>query len=110
MSLDANRQFADNLLHLVGHGLAEYEVVAALRHRDREPDRRLAIEPEHRLRRIRIAFANRGDIGEAKKFAVGVEIDPLQIVNRIERSGHADRVLLETRLDDAGRRDRVLLL
>src|SRR5437899_2221302 len=60
MRLDANRQFADNLLHLVGHGLAEYEVVAALGHRDREPNRRLVIEPEHRLRRVRIAFAYRG--------------------------------------------------
>jgi len=68
---------------------------------------RFAIELEHRLRRIRIAFAYRGDIGEAKKFAVGVEVDALQIVDRIERSGHADRVFLETGLDDAGRRDRV---
>ena len=50
-------RLADDLRHLVRHGLAEDEVVAALRHRDGEPDRRLAIEPEHRLRRIGIAFA-----------------------------------------------------
>ena len=110
MRLDADRQFGDDLVHLVRHGLAEDEVVAALRHRDGEPDRRLAIESEHRLRRIRIAFAYRGDIGETEEFAVGIEIDALQIVDRVECTGDADRVFLETGLDDAGRRDRVLLL
>ena len=64
-------RFGDDLLHLVRHSLAEDEVVAALRHRDGEPDRRLAVESEHRLRRIRIAFAYRGDIGETEEFAVG---------------------------------------
>jgi hypothetical protein len=81
MRLDADRQFADDLLHLVRHSLAEDEVVAALRHRDGQSDRRLAIEPEHRLRRIRVPFAYRGDIGETEEFAVGIEIDALQIVD-----------------------------
>ena len=92
------------------HGLAEDEVVAALRHRDGKTDRRLAIEPEHRLRRIGIPFLDRRDIGEAEEFAVGEKIDALQIVDRAERSGNADRVFLQTGLNDAGWRDRVLLL
>ena len=110
MRLDADRQMSDDLLHLVRHGLAEDQVVATLRHRDGQPDRRFAVEPEHRLRRIGIPFAYRCDIGEAEKFAVRIKIDALQIVDRAERSGDADPVFLDTGLDDAGGRDRVLLL
>ena len=110
MRLDADRQMRDDLLHLVRHGLAEDQVVATLRHRDGQPDRRFAVEPEHRLRRIGIPFAYRCDIGEAEKFAVRIKIDALQIVDRAERSGDADPVFLDTGLDDAGGCDRVLLL
>src|SRR5258706_14069875 len=98
MRLDPDRQFADDLLHFVRHSLAEDEVIAALRHRDGEPDRRFAIEPEHRLRRIRIAFAYRGDVGETEEFAIGVKIDALQVIDRVEWTGDADRVFLETGL------------
>ena len=110
MRLDADRQMRDDLFHLVRHGLAEGEVVAALRHRNRQPDRRLAVEPEHRLRRIGVPLANCRHIGEAEEFAVGKKIDALQIVDRAEGSGNADRELLQTGLDDAGRGDGVLLL
>jgi len=58
----------------------------------------------------RIAFAYCGDIGETEKFAVGVKIDAFQIVDRIERARNADRIFLETSLDDAGRCHRILLL
>jgi hypothetical protein len=110
MRLDADRQFGEDLLHLVRHSLAEGEIVAALRHRDGEANRRLAIESKHRLRRIRVPFAYRGDIRETEEFAVGIKIDALQIVDRVEGTGDADRVFLESGLNDAGRRDRVLLL
>ena len=110
MRLDADRQFGDDLVHLVRHSLAEDEVVAALRHRDGQSDRRLAIESKHRLRRIRVPFAYRGDIRETKEFAVGIKIDALQIVDRVEGTGDADSVFLETGLNDAGGRDGVLLL
>src|SRR5215472_5433750 len=110
MRLYADRQFGDDLIHLVRHGLAEDEVVAALRHRNGQPDCRFAVEAEHRLRWIRIPLAYRRDIGEPEEFAVGIEIDALQIVDRIECSGDADRIFLETGLDNAGRGDRILLL
>src|SRR6266436_3848906 len=91
------------------HGLAEDEVVAALRHRDREPDRRLAIEAEHRLRRIGIALLDRRHIGEPEELAVGIEIDALQVFDRVERPGNPDGEFLLTGLDDAGRCHGVLL-
>jgi hypothetical protein len=79
-------------------------------HRDRETDRRLAIEPVHRLRRVGISLLNCRDIGEAEELVIGKKIDALQIVDRVERSGHADREFFQTGLDNAGGRDRVLLL
>ena len=91
------------------HGLAEDEIVAALSHRDRETDRRLAVETEHRLRRIGIAFLDCRHIGEPEELAVGKEIDVLQVVDRVERSGNPDGEFLLTGLDDAGGCDGVLL-
>src|SRR5438105_548892 len=49
-------------------------------------------------------------IGETEEFAVGKKIYALQILNRVERSGNADREFFQTNLDDAGRRHGVLLL
>lgn len=71
MRLDADRQFGDDLLHLVRYGLAEDEVVAALSHRDGKANRRLPVKSEHRLRRIGIAFFYCRHIGETEEFAVG---------------------------------------
>src|SRR4029077_15584669 len=46
--LDSDRQIGGDRRHLVRDGFAEDEVVAALRHRDRKADRRLAVVAEHR--------------------------------------------------------------
>ena len=70
MRLDPDRQVVRDLRHLVRHILAEDEIVAALGHRDRQADRRLAVEAEHRLRRVGVAFGDRGDVGEAEELAV----------------------------------------
>ena len=110
MRLDADRQLRGNLRHLVRYSLAKDEVVAALCHRDREANRRLAVKSEHRLWRIGIAFPDCRHIGEPEKFAVGEEIHMLQIVNRAECAGNPNREFLQTGLDDAGWCDRVLLL
>src|SRR6267378_1344391 len=109
MRLNPDRQIGDDLGHFVRYGLAEDEVVATLRHRDGEADRRLAVETEHRLRRIGIAFLDRCHIGEPKKLAVGKEIDALQVFDRVERAGNPDSEFLLTGLDDAGRCHSVLL-
>src|SRR5207237_423201 len=75
----------------------------------RQTDRRFAIEAEHRLRRIGIAHRNRRHIGEAKELAVCKEIDALQIVDRVERAGNANREFFLLGLHDPGRRHSVLL-
>ena len=46
----------------------------------------------HWLRRIGIAFPDRRHVGEPEKLAIGKQIDAFQIIDRIERSGDADRV------------------
>jgi hypothetical protein len=55
----------------VGDRLAENEVVAALSHRNRKPYCGLAVEAEHRLRRIGIPFLNCRHVSETEEFAVG---------------------------------------
>ena len=77
MRLDPDRQIAGDLRHFMRDGFAEDEIVAALSHRNRKADRRLAVVAEHRLRRIGIAFLDRRHIGEPEKLAVGKEIDAL---------------------------------
>ena len=110
MRLDTNRQLGGDLFHLVRHGLAEDEVIAALSHRDGEANRRLAIKSEHRLGRIGITLFYCRHIGETEEFAARKQIDPPQIVNRAKRSGNADRKFFQAGLDNAGGRDGVLLL
>ncbi len=54
--VDADRQLARDLPAMrVLRWFAERQHVAARAHRDGEPDRRLAVEAEHRLRRIGVA-------------------------------------------------------
>ncbi len=50
--MDADRQVGGGLGHRLLEVLTERQNVAAVAHRDGEADRRLAVHPEHRLRRI----------------------------------------------------------
>src|SRR5258706_2577161 len=99
-----------DLLHLVRYSLAEDEVIAALSHRDGKTNRRFAVKSKHRLRWVGISFFDGRDIGETEEFAVGKQIDALQIVNRVERSRNPDLEVLHTRLVEARGGDGVLLL
>ena len=57
MHADADRQVGDDLAHRALQVLAELQHVAVGLHADGEADRRLAVEAEHRLRRVDIAAA-----------------------------------------------------
>ena len=53
MRADADRQLADDPVHLSLQGVAELEQVAVGLHADGEADRGLSVEAEERARRIR---------------------------------------------------------
>ena len=61
--------------------LAQRKDVAAVAHGDGEADRRLAVDAEQRLRRIRVAAAHRGDVAQPQQPAVGDEIDVEQVLS-----------------------------
>ena len=54
---DADRQLADDPVHLLLQRLAELQQVGAGLHADGEADRGLAVEAEQRLRRVGVAAA-----------------------------------------------------
>ena len=69
---------------------AEGQDVAAFAHRDGEADRRLAVDPEHRLRRIGIAAVNLGDVAQPDQAAVRDKIDRQDVLLGLERARDAD--------------------
>ena len=71
--------------------LAEREDVAAVAHRDREPDRGLAVDAEHRLRRIGEAAADLGDVASGGPAVAGDEVDRGDVGLDPEGAGDADR-------------------
>ena len=79
-------------------------------HPDREADRRLAIEAEHRRRRIGVSTRDRGDLGQRKEAVVDPQIDRFEVCLGFELAAdpHADP--LRPRLEDPGRGDGVLRL
>ena len=106
VDIDADRQ--------VGHGgvdglfdiAAEAENVAAVAHGDGEADGGLAIDAEHRLRRVGQRAAHFGDVAQADQAAVGQEIDVEQVIFGAEGAGHADRQLFVAGLQRARRESR----
>ena len=87
---------------------AERENVAAVAHGDREPDRRLAVDAEHRLRRIGIGAPHGRDVAQPDQPAVGQEVDVEQVRFRPEGARDPQRDRLVAGLEFARGADRVL--
>ena len=81
--LDAQRQIGPDLAHGLLDIPAEGQNIAAFAHRDGNADGRFSVDPEHRLRRIRIVAVNLGDVAQPDQTAVRDEIhrqdDPARI-------------------------------
>ena len=88
----------------------ERQDVAALAHGDGEADAVLAVDAEHRLRRIGGAARDLGDVAQADHAAVGDEVDAENVLLGPEGAGDAHQDLLVAGLHHAGRRDGVLRL
>jgi hypothetical protein len=92
------------------HLLPEGEDVGALRHHDADAERSLAALADHEVGRVLEAAGDGGDVAEAKHA-------PVRFYRRfgyrtlaVEGAGDAQRNALRAGLDDARRRDRILLL
>ncbi len=108
--LDAVRQVGRDVGH---HGLdvlAEREDVAGVAHRDREADGRLAVDPEHRLRRVGEAAPHGGDVAQADVAPAEHQVDRLDVALGVEGAGDAHEHALLLGVQDAGRADHVLRL
>jgi hypothetical protein len=79
-------------------------------HRDRDADRGLAVDAEHRLRRIGVGPAHLGDVAEPDNAVAGDEVDVQKVELGIERAGHSQRDLLVAGLQHAGGPHGVLRL
>ena len=90
--------------------LAERQDVAAVPHRDAEPDGGLAVDAEHRLRRVGIAAADLGDVAEADRAVADHEVDVQDVELGIERARDPQREPLVAGLQDARGPHRVLRL
>ena len=108
MHPDADRQLADDPVHLVVQRLAELEQVGPGLHADGQPDRRLALVAEQRLRRVGVAAGDGRDVAEAEEAVVDAQVDALQACLGAELAADAQADALRPRLHDAGRRDCVL--
>ncbi len=89
---------------------AERQDVAAFAHRDPEADRRLAVDAEHRLRRVDVAAADLGDVAEADDAVADHEVDREDVELGIERARDPQREPLVAGLQDARGPDGVLRL
>ena len=94
----------DRLFHVA----AERQNVAAVAHGDGEADRRLAVDAEHRLRRIGIAAPDGRDVAQPDQPAVGQEVDVEEVRFRPEGAGNPERNLLVAGLERACGTDGVL--
>ena len=105
---DADRQIRLDLRHGALDVSPEGEHVAALAHRDGEPDAVASVDPKHRLRRIGGAARDAGDVAEADHPSVGDEIDRQDVPLGPEGARDADEDLLFLCLHLALGRDGVL--
>ena len=87
---------------------AERQNVAAVAHGDGEADRRLAVDAEHRLRRIGIGAPDGRDVAQPDQPAVGQEVDVEQVRFRPEGARNPERNRLVAGLELARGTDRVL--
>ena len=110
MHADADRQFGDDLAHLLLQRLAEVQQVGAGLHADGKPDGGPAIVTEQCLRRVEVAAADHCDVAETEEAIVDAQVEAAQALLGRELSGHSDADPFRAGFDDAGRRDRVLRL
>src|SRR4029077_2482353 len=110
MRLEAHGQGAGQFVEPLFHVLAEREDIAVLGHGDAKADRRRAIESEHWLLRVDVGAADFGDIAQAKKAAIGAEVDRVETFFRRELARNADSDLFGSCIDGAARLDGVLCL
>ena len=108
--LDAERQIGGDFAHGLPDIPAERQNVAAVPHRDGETDAGLAIDAEHRLRRIDEYPPDVGDVAQPQQPPVGRDIDGREVALGIERAGDAKQQRFVAGFQSAGRADGVLRL
>ena len=106
--LDADRQIGGDRAHGGVQVAAEGQDVAALAHGDGQADAVLAVHAEDRLRRVRVAAVDAGDVAETDRPPVGDEVDVPDVLLRVEGARDAQREGLRAGLDRPGRQDQVL--
>src|SRR5262249_13062287 len=89
--LDADWQGGGDRAHRAVKVAAEGQDVAALAHGDGQADPVLAVHAEDRLRRVRVAAVNAGDVAEPDHPPVGYEVDVPDVLLRVEGAGYAQR-------------------
>jgi hypothetical protein len=107
---DADRKLADDLGHARAGILAKLQNVAVRLHADGEPDRRLAVEPEHGLRRLPIAARDGGDVSESKETVIDAQIDGTERLFGGILAADSQAHALGAGLDCSRRCDRILRL
>ena len=110
MRFDPDGEIRPDLGHRLFDVLAERQHVSAGPHRDADPDRRLAVKAEHRLRWVGISTLNGRDIGQSEDLSVGHKVDVPQVGFRAKSTGDVDAYLFVRCLNDARRRHGVLRL
>ena len=102
MGVNPDRDVCHDPGHPLPDGVAELLDIAALRHRDGEADGILAIEAEHRGRRIDIGPLHFRHVGEPHEAAVDREVDGTDRSLGGKTAGHMNKDLVAVRLDRAG--------
>ena len=105
---DAHGQVGGQLIDALMQRLAEHLDVAALLHGDGQADGGLAVVAKLRRRRVDVAAADIGDVGQAIEAVVETQVDVGQILFGNELPGGAHGNPLGTGLDHPGRGHGVL--
>ncbi len=108
--LDSDRQVGLDVGHLFSEIRSQCQDIAGVTHGDRETDRGLAVDAEHRLRRVDETAAHGGDIAQPDDAVTYDKVDCFDVVLRIERTGDAQEHALLPGLDHARRPHQVLCL
>ena len=108
--LDAVRQVGADVRHFAADVAAQRQDVASVAHGDGEADRGLAIDAEHRLRRIGKTAPHRGNVAQSEDAIADDKIDRLDVALRIEGAADAQEHALLCSLDGTRRPHEILRL
>lgn len=108
--LDSNREIGGDLRHHLLDVSAERKNVAAVAHCDGKPDCGLAVDPEHRLRRIHVAAPHLRDVAQPNRAPSCDEIDAGDVLLRLKTARHPHGDAFLAGLDHARRADDILRL